>query len=105
MVLPPGHGFANAIANLHNARRANSPVINIVGDMATWHHGADALLEMDVDALARTVSAHLHRSAVPGAARDDAIDALRATKRRAFDRPSADGLGRVATLIVPHDRS
>jgi acetolactate synthase-1/2/3 large subunit len=80
-------------------------VINIVGDMATWHHGADALLEMDVDALARTVSAHSHRSAVPGAARDDALDALRATKRRAYDRPSAEGFGRVATLIVPHDRS
>lgn len=80
-------------------------MINIVGDMATWHHGADALLEMDVDALSRTVSAHSHRSAVPGAARDDALDALRATKRRAYDRPSADGFGRVATLIVPHDRS
>ena len=36
-----GPGFANAIANLHNARRARSPIVNIVGDQATWHRDAD----------------------------------------------------------------
>ncbi|MDQ1635172.1 MAG: acetolactate synthase large subunit, partial [Frankiaceae bacterium] len=32
-----GPGFANGIANLHNARRAGTPVVNVIGDMATWH--------------------------------------------------------------------
>ncbi len=49
-ILHLGPGLANALANLHNARRANVPVLNIVGDMSTWHRGADALLEMDVEA-------------------------------------------------------
>ena len=39
-----GPGFANGIANLHNARRASSPVVNLVGDHATWHADADAPL-------------------------------------------------------------
>ena len=51
-----GPGLANALANLHNARRAGTPLVNIVGDMATWHHGADALLEMNIEGLAATVS-------------------------------------------------
>src|SRR5262252_6945595 len=37
-----GAGLGNAIANLHNARRARSPVVNLVGDHATWHRDADA---------------------------------------------------------------
>ncbi|KDD74338.1 hypothetical protein H632_c1390p1, partial [Helicosporidium sp. ATCC 50920] len=43
-----GPGLANAAANLHNARRARSPVLNVVGDMSSWHQGAGALLEMDI---------------------------------------------------------
>ena len=41
-----GPGFANGIANLHNARRARSPVVNLIGDHATWHLDADAPLTM-----------------------------------------------------------
>src|SRR5262245_21331231 len=37
-----GPGFANGVANLHNARRARSPVLDVVGDHATWHLAADA---------------------------------------------------------------
>ena len=51
-----GPGFANAIANLHNARRARSPVVNLVGDQATWHRDADAPLTSDIASLARPVS-------------------------------------------------
>src|SRR5579885_3565964 len=51
-----GPGFANGIANLHNARRARSPVVNVVGDHATWHAGADAPLASDIVSLARPVS-------------------------------------------------
>ena len=42
-----GPGLANGLANLHNARRANSPVVNVVGDQATWHLAADAPLTRD----------------------------------------------------------
>src|SRR5207245_2927023 len=52
-----GPGFANGIANLHNARRARSPVVNIIGDQATWHLAADAPLTSDIMSLAHNVSA------------------------------------------------
>lgn len=51
-----GPGLGNGIANLHNARRAFSAVVNIVGDHATYHHGFDAPLESDVRGLALPVS-------------------------------------------------
>ena len=52
-----GPGFANGIANLHNARRAHSPLVNLVGDHASWHLAADAPLTSDIESLARPVSA------------------------------------------------
>src|SRR3990172_7871176 len=48
-----GPGFANGIANLHNARRAATPLVNLVGDHATWHLAADAPLASDIESLAR----------------------------------------------------
>jgi acetolactate synthase-1/2/3 large subunit len=51
-----GPGFANGIANLHNARRANTPVVNVIGDQATWHLAADAPLTSDIESLAKPVS-------------------------------------------------
>ena len=62
-----GPGFANSIANLHNARRARSPVVNIIGDQATWHLAADAPLTSDIVSLARPVSAWVRKSASPDA--------------------------------------
>src|ERR1700691_3556063 len=50
-----GPGLANGLANLHNARRSRSPLVNVVGDHATYHKRFDAPLESDIDALARTV--------------------------------------------------
>ena len=47
-----GPGLANGLANLHNARRAHSPVVNVVGDHATWHLAADAPLTSDIASLA-----------------------------------------------------
>src|ERR1700691_1192534 len=58
-----GPGFANGIANLHNARRARSPVVNSTGDQATWHLGADAPLTSDIASLARPVSGWVRKSA------------------------------------------
>src|SRR5512137_1739709 len=47
-----GPGFANGIANLHNARRARTPIVNLIGDHATWHLAADAPLASDIVSLA-----------------------------------------------------
>ncbi len=89
-----GPGFANGIANLHNARRARSPVVNLVGDHASWHLAADAPLTSDIASLASPVSGWLHRSRAAG---DVAPDLARAIA-------AAGGLpGRVATLILPAD--
>ena len=49
-----GPGMANGIANLHNAQCASSPILNVIGTMATWHAAADAPLKMDVGALTQT---------------------------------------------------
>ncbi|KXZ51227.1 hypothetical protein GPECTOR_13g714 [Gonium pectorale] len=51
-----GPGLANGLANLHNARRARSPVVNLVGDMATWHRDNDPPLNSPIEALAASVS-------------------------------------------------
>src|SRR5258707_719027 len=51
-----GPGLTNGLANLHNARRASTPLVAVVGDHASYHKRFDAPLESDIDALARTVS-------------------------------------------------
>ena len=55
-----GPGLANGLANLHNARRAATPIVNIVGDHATYHAQYDAPLASDIVGFARPVSAWLH---------------------------------------------
>ncbi len=68
------------VANLHNARRAHTPVLVIVGDHATYHKRFDAPLESDIDAVAHTVSSTVIRSASPDAV---AADAARRSPRPA----------------------
>ena len=89
-----GPGFANAIANLHNARRARSPVVNLVGDHATWHRDADAPLSSDIASLAHPVSRWVRETTAPERAALDAAEAIAA----ALEAP-----GGVATLIIPAD--
>jgi acetolactate synthase-1/2/3 large subunit len=89
-----GPGFANGIANLHNARRARSPVVNIVGDHATWHRAADAPLTSDLEGLAKPVSGWLRMVKTPESAAPDMAAAVSAARHAP---------GRVATLIVPAD--
>jgi acetolactate synthase-1/2/3 large subunit len=89
-----GPGFANSIANLHNARRARSPIVNVIGDHATWHLAADAPLTSDIASLARPVSAWVRKSASPAAIAGDTADAIAA---------AGHAPGHVATLIVPSD--
>ena len=70
VLLHLGVGLSNGIANLHNAKRARSPVLVLVGDMATWHLGADSLLESDIEALARVVSATIRTTSSADVRRD-----------------------------------
>ena len=94
VLLHLGPGLANGLANLHNARRARSPVVVIVGAHATGHVRYDAPLQSDIEALARTVSGWVHTS---GTTRDLAQDAMRAV--------AAARAGQIATLVLPADVS
>src|SRR5579863_717450 len=89
-----GPGFANGIANLHNARRARSPIVNVIGDQATWHLAADAPLTSDIVSLASPMSGWVRQVKSPQVLADDMADAIAA----ALTPP-----GKVATLIVPSD--
>jgi len=89
-----GPGFANGIAYLHDARRARSPIINLIGEHATWHLAADAPLNSDIESLARPVSAWVRRNKSAEELGGDVAEAIEA----ASVKP-----GRIATLIVPHD--
>jgi acetolactate synthase I/II/III large subunit len=89
-----GPGFANAIANLHNARRGHTPVVALVGEHATWHRSADAPLASDIASLARPVSRFVRTTESAAGMGRDAADAVAA---------SLGGGGGVATLIVPSD--
>lgn len=92
-----GCGLGNGLANLHNARRGKVPVVNIVGDHATYHVQYDAQLQSDIETVARNVSPGFVRTSRSTAELcHDAVDAVRAAK----------GLpGQVATLILPADVS
>lgn len=93
-----GAGFANAAANLHNARRAASPILNLVGDHARHHLPFDAPLTSDVEGIARPFSVWVRsaRSAM-GLARDGA-DAVAAAMT-----PQPVSAGQIATLAIPVD--
>ena len=73
-----GPGLANGLANLHNARRASSPIVNIVGDHATCHAAFDAPLASDLMGFARPVSAWLHSSSSALSVGADAARAVQA---------------------------
>lgn len=91
-----GPGLANGLANLHNARRARSPMVNIVGDHALYHRPFDAPLTADTEGLARTVSHWVRTSDTPARLGADGAAAVQAAKTVP---------GRIATLIVPADVS
>ena len=94
VLLHLGPGLANGLANLHNARRALTPVVVIVGAHATGHVRYDAPLQSDISSLARTVSGWVHTC---GTTRELAQDAMRAV--------AAARTGQIATLVLPADVS
>ncbi len=92
-----GCGLGNGLANLHNARRAQVPLLNLVGDHATFHTRYDAQLQSDIETVARNVSPGFVRTARSTATLCvDAVEALAAAQAHP---------PQVATLIVPADVS
>ena len=87
-----GPGLANGTANLHNARRARTPLVNLIGEHASWHRPNDPPLAMDIERLASTVSGRVRTSLAAESLADDMSDAVAAALR-----------GCVSTLIVPND--
>lgn len=89
-----GPGLANGLANLHNARKARSPVVSIVGEHATWHIAANAPLTSDIATLATPMSHWVHTTTQPEAAAADMAEAIVQATRLP---------GGPATLILPGD--
>lgn len=91
-----GPGLANALSNFHNARKARSPIVNIVGEHATHHRMYDAPLTADIPAIARPFSNWVRTVADPQQIGVDAAEAIQA----ALQPP-----GGIASLIIPADHS
>ena len=87
-------GLGNAAANMHNARKARTPMLNLVGDHAVRHLAYDAPLTGDVAGAAAPFSDWVHTATAPDTIARDAVTGLAV----AMGRP-----GRVATLIAPAD--
>jgi acetolactate synthase-1/2/3 large subunit len=89
-----GPGLANALANLHNASRAQVPMVNLVGDHATFHRPLDPPLASDIEAIARPFSKWLRSARDATALGRDTAEAIAASRTA----PS-----QIATLVVPAD--
>jgi acetolactate synthase I/II/III large subunit len=89
-----GPGLANGLANLHNAKKARSGIVNIVGEHATYHLAHDAPLTADIEGLARPMSDWVCTSS---SATQVAADAARAVEA------ARTAPGQIATLILPAD--
>ena len=89
-----GPGLANGLANLHNAKRAQVPIVNIVGQHATYHLRHDTPLTSDIEGIARPYSHWVRTSCSASTVGRDAVDAILAARM-------APGL--ISTMIVPAD--
>ncbi len=92
ILLHLGPGLSNGLANLHNAKRARTPVFNVIGEHASWHRASDAPLTMDIEALAATVSGW-----------QCTCESTTSLSRNSADAIAAAMKGQISTLIVPHD--
>jgi len=91
-----GPGLANGLANIHNAKRASSGMVNIIGEHATAHLKYDAPLTSDIEGLARPLSHWIRRADSPASIALDTASAV----AKASEHP-----GQIATLILPGDTS
>lgn len=92
VLLHLGPGLTNGLANLHNAKRAHSRIVNVVGEHSTWHRASDPPLTMDIELLAQTVSGWQRTCGFSERLGQDMADAIGAAQA-----------GQIATLIVPFD--
>ncbi|MCP9968482.1 thiamine pyrophosphate-binding protein [Actinomadura madurae] len=104
-----GPGLGNGLANLHNARRARTPIVNVVGDHATYHRRYDAPLDSDIEAVAGSKAG----SAGPSTRRTSAPTPPRRSRpprtppgasRRCSSRPTRPG-ARAARPPLPSRRA
>ena len=93
-----GPGLGNGIANLHNARRAATPIINLIGNHALYHVKYDAPLTSDVDTLAKNVSSWVKSDSTAQSLAADGMAALQAASTT-----KSGSLGQISTLIIPAD--
>lgn len=93
-----GPGFANGIANLHNARRAASPIINLIGNHPDYHIKYDAPLTSDIDTLAKNVSSWIKSDSTSNTLAADAMVALQSALT---SKPGSEG--QISTMIIPAD--
>lgn len=89
-----GPGLGNALANLHNAKKARSPIVNIVGEHATYHIQYNTPLTSDIEGIARPVSGWVRTANNVATVGPDGAEAIAA----ALTPP-----GQIATLILPGD--
>ena len=87
-----GPGLGNGIANLHNAGKGGTPVLNVIGEHATWHRAANAPLTMDIAALAESVCGWQRTCSTTDTISRDTAEAI-----------AAASAGQVVSLIVPSD--
>lgn len=93
-----GPGLANGIANLHNARKAGTPIINLVGNHPQFHMGYDAPLTSDIDTLARNFSCWIKSCSTAETLAKDGAEAYTATLRA-----TPGSQGQISTLILGAD--
>jgi len=91
-----GCGLGNGLANLHNARKARVPIVNIVGDHASYHTQYDAQLQSDIETVARNVSTWVRTTETTEKLASDAVEAIEVAKGPAEQ---------ISTLILPADVS
>ena len=91
-----GPGLANGLANIHNAKRASSGMVNIIGEHSASHLKYDPPLTSDIEGLARPLSHWVRRA---DSAQTIAWDTLQAVEK------AAEHPGKIATLILPGDTS
>jgi acetolactate synthase I/II/III large subunit len=93
-LLHTGPGLANGLANIHNAKRAQTPMVNIIGDHATHHLAFDAPLTSDIEGLAKPMSHWVKTVSSVDDVSSDAAHAIAAARTKP---------GQIASLILPAD--
>jgi acetolactate synthase I/II/III large subunit len=93
-LLHTGPGLVNGLANIHNAKRAQTPMVNIIGDHATYHLPFDAPLTSDIEGLAKPMSHWVKRVESVETVSNDAAHAVAA---------ASTAPGQIASLILPAD--